>query len=66
MVIKTMGKSVKMGASAILHPSPTPYRKDCEITKVVKGPGVNPPLKPKIIPDKRNESSAGNFNSLGI
>ena len=54
---RTIGKSDKIGTKAILAPSLLPYFNVSEIMKVNNGPGVNPPLKPNIIPAVSNEIS---------
>jgi hypothetical protein len=56
-VIRTIGKSDNTGTRAILIPSRVPYFNVSKIINVNKGPGVNPPLKPKIIPATSNEYS---------
>jgi len=49
-VIRTMGKSVIIGARATLMPDFIPCCKVSEITRVNNGPGANPADKPSTVP----------------
>ena len=52
-----MGVSVINGAIEILIPSALPYLIVSAMTRVNKGPGVKPPLRPKMIPEIKNDIS---------
>ena len=62
VVAKTIGISVISGAHATLIPSFMLYCSVSLITKINKGPGEIPALKPKIIPEIKKLGSPSNLS----